>query len=145
MLHPNIGTMSNTLSLYWEATPELGYVSTKDELHRITHSHTQLILLLSHHTNQVYHACREIKKENAKPVSSTTKIQTSQLASANFVTHITYHTQHKEGPLLFYIVPQAPLPSNVIQGGDRKVQATKPSNISCLHWFINKFQPLISL
>ena len=27
--HPTVGTLSNTLSIYREATPELGYVSTK--------------------------------------------------------------------------------------------------------------------
>ena len=37
-------------------------------------------------------------------------------------THITYHTKHKEGPLIYYISPQEPLPSSAIQGGHRKVE-----------------------
>ena len=60
-------------------------------------------------------------------------------------THNTYHTQHKEVPLLCYTVPQVPLPYIALQGGHRKVQASKTLEILAYSGFINKFQPLNSL
>ena len=58
----------------------------------------------------------------------------------NLSTHNTYYTQHKEGPLLYYTIPQALLPSNAIQGGHRKVQATKPSYFYYLYWVYQSIQ-----
>ena len=72
-----------------------------------------------------------------KPMISTTRLHASQLVLAILITHLTYHTQHKEGPLLCYIAPQEALPSSALQGGHRKVQAVKPSNILSFTRVIN--------
>ena len=68
-----------------------------------------------------------------------------QSVSTSLGTHNTYHTKHKEGPLLLYIVPQVLLPSSVLHGGNRKVQDAKYLEIISFTGFIKQFLPLISL
>ena len=82
---------------------------------------------------------------NAKIVSSTIEIHASQLASTNLDTHNTYHTQHKEGPLLCYIVPHVALPSSSLQSGHRNVMTAQSLDIFSFTRFINQFHPLVSL
>ena len=78
-------------------------------------------------------------------MGSTTELQEYQLISTSLGTHNTYHTQHKEGPLLCYIVPHAPLPSSSLQSGHRNVMTAQSLDIFSFTRFINQFHPLVSL
>ena len=39
MFHPTLGTMSILYSFSLETTPEIGYVSIREELHKLTNNH----------------------------------------------------------------------------------------------------------
>lgn len=95
--------------------------------------------------NLVYQACRETKEENVKPLSSTTELQASQLDSAGLGTHITYHTQNKEGPLLCYTVPQVSPSLQCYSGWAQKGPTSKSSHILAFTRFIRPFKPMIFL
>ena len=119
----------------------------REELHRLTHNHTHKLSSHAKPTHSwVCQACTETKKENAKPVSSTIELYTSQLETISIGTHITYNTQHKECPLLCYTVPSVPLSFSDIQCAHIKVQYIEPlESISFIGFIIHSFFWSLSL
>ena len=75
---PNHRSLSSLYSFSCEITPDLGCVSTKEELNRFTHSHgfTQSVMLSQHIVGFIKHAITQ--EEDAKTVRSILELHTSQ-------------------------------------------------------------------
>ena len=77
---------------------------------RVTHSQGYNKTQAFQHS-WVYQATKEMERLTAKLVSSTTEVWTPAPNLAWLLKHL--HTQHKEHPLLYYIVPRA-MPSFLV-------------------------------
>ena len=102
-LHPTIGICATYIisaertPLIWAMyPPRRNYSCSLIAIDTIIHANP---------SHWVCQACREIRKDNAKTVRSTTKMHASLLVSSILGTNNTYRTQHKASPLLYCIVP----------------------------------------